>query len=215
MKIAATAAARKPRETDGGNLVDDSAEVLRKARAMQARQAPPGALGLPPLLDERRLSHVIPDGAFKEAAVYDRVYIYQLGRRDVAAGETDETYEGTSILKTQERRDYEHKETPRGIIVSAGLDALEHLHSNGMDLGHIVGFIRNAPWAKEVDFFEGKPIQMFIMRSGDLTGSEDLQANLRAGKVRYIWDANTNEYLFVDQTGKQWKPQMPWMPDDF
>lgn len=215
MKIAtATAAARKV-EQDDGHLVDDSRELLRKAKALQSRQAKPGTLGLPALLEERRLSHIIPDGAFKEAATFDRIFVYQIGRKDLAEGETDEKYGDTGIYMPQQVRDYKKMETPRGIIISAGLDALEHLHSNGMDLGHIVGFIRNAPWAKEVEFFEGAAIQMYIMRSGDLTGSEDLQANLRAGKVRYIWDMDTKEYLFVDETGKQWKPQMPWIADDF
>lgn len=215
MRIQSATAAARTRETDGGNIVDDTKELLRKAKALQARQSPPGALNLPPLLEERRLSHVIPDGAFKEAATFDRIFIYQIGRKDTKAGETDEMYGDTGIYMPAQVRDYKKQETPRGIIISAGLDALEHLHSNGMDLGHIVGFIRNAPWAKEVEFFEGTAIQMYIMRSGDITGSEDLQANLRAGKVRYIWDANTNEYLFVDETGKQWKPQMPWIADDF
>jgi len=211
------------RKNDEASFFDDAEERLRLAREIREKyQSKPGTLGLPPLLDQRRWEHLIPDGAFREQAFNDRIFIYQIGRVDKGIDEGDlhkpakrETWGNTSIEMPQQSRDYQKHETPRGILVSAGICALESFHSQGIDLGHIVGFIRNAPWAKEVEYVGAKPVHLLMMNAGDITGSEHLRANLQSGKVQYKFFEDINEYRFVDENGKQWKPKAPWVPEDF
>lgn len=194
-----------------GDLVNDEKEIQAEVAEIQKRQSPAGTYDfLSPLLDRRRIQHVIPEGVFRFHAAYDRIYIYQLGEKDTRA---NETYGDTRILMPQNSRDYKRSETPRGLIVSAGLQAQEVLRGNGMAVGHIVRFIRNAPWAMPVDNIRGKDKHVFVMRDGDITGSEDLMANLKAGKVTMREEGG--KFFYVDEEGRQWDPKEPWIPDDF
>lgn len=206
-----------------GDIVNDEKQVMADIAEIQKRQSPPGAYDfISPLLDRRRIEHVIPEGVFRFQAVFDRIYVVQMGEKDK---KVNETWGDTKILMPQASRDYKRSETPRGIIVSAGLQAEEILRGNGMAVGHIVRFIRNAPWAMPVDNINGKDKHVFVMRDGDITGSEDLMANLKAGKVKRIWkdvpktlpDGSVilePKALYIDEDGNQWDPREPWIPDD-
>lgn len=219
MRIAATAEA---------DIVNDEKEIHAEVAEIQRRQSPPGTYEfVSPLLERRRIEHVIPEGVFRFQAAYDRIYIYQLGEKDSKA---NETYGDTSIFMPQTARDYKRSETPRGLIVSAGLLAEEALWGHGMAVGHIVRFIRNAPWAMPVDNIRGKDKHVFVMRDGDITGSEDLMRNLKEGKCKRLleWveykasNSETGElttrrrpqFRYVNEDGSIWDPRMPWMPDD-
>lgn len=206
-----------------GDIVNDEKQIAEQVEAIQARQSKPGTYDyLSPLLDRRRIQHVIPEGIFRFHAAFDRIYISQLAEWDQQA---NATWGDTSILMPQTTRQYKERETPRGIIVSAGLQAQEVLRSNGMAVGHIIRFIRNAPWRMPCDNIKGVEYGVFIMRDGDITGSEDLAANLKAGKVKQTWhevpralpDGTTileMKCFFIDEDGKQWDPREPWIPDD-
>lgn len=199
-----------------GDIVRDEEQIARQVKAIQERQSPAGTYDfVSPLLDKRRLEHVIPEGAFRFQAAFDRIYVYQIAEWDQQA---DATWGDTSILMPQMAREFHKLETPRGIIVSAGLQAQVVLRSNGLAVGHIIRFIRNAPWRMPVDNINGHQYYVFVMRDGDLTGGEDLMNNLKAGKCKQTWERNERGELFacyVDESGQQWDPRMPWIPDDF
>jgi hypothetical protein len=192
------------------SLVDDEQQIDDQTKRIQAKQSPLHAYDyLSPLLDRRRIQHVIPEGVFRFHAAFDRIYIYQIAEWDQAAGAK---FGDTSLFMPQQTREYRERETPRGIIVSAGLQAQEVLRSNGMAVGHIIRFIRNAPWRMIADNINGKEYGVFIMRDGDITGSEDLAANLKAGKVKLLEEGG--RFCYVDEDGRQWDPKEPWIPDD-
>lgn len=146
---------------------------------MKANMAEPGALGLPPLLERRRLEFGIVDAKFKVQAVYDRVLIHQLPPQEFAGG----TFGGGTIVAPDKTMDRERREAPRGIVVSAGLRALDELRSNGIDLGHIITFVRAAPWRMRVAYVGAKEENVIILQSGDIVSSEDLRARILAGEV--------------------------------
>lgn len=176
---------------------------------IREQMSPPGTLGLPPLLEKRRWEELIPDGAFKTQALFDRILVMQ-----VAPEKGQTTFAGTNIIMTDSRIDRIEDEACRGIIVSAGLLALTELRTNGCDLGHYVRFIKNAPWRMKIDTVKSKDIHELVMRSGDLVSSEDLSTALREGRVKVAYNAETKVYAYVTEDGMQWDPQMPWMPDD-
>ena len=68
------------------------------------------------------------------------------------------------------------------IIVSAGTDALDNLRSHGMDLGHIVSIIREAPYGIRMATVYGKKHVLMIINVGDICASEDLAFEMREGR---------------------------------
>lgn len=119
--------------------------------------------------------------AWPYEAVYDRIIVFSVPEAKAAR----ETYvPGGLIAKPASRTAKEEGETPRGVIVSAGLAARDVLRSHGMGLGHVVWVARLSPWRHEVDRdAEGKPIEFLFMRVGDVVGSETLLQHIKYGRA--------------------------------
>ena len=186
----------------------------READTVRKRQAPLGALGLPDLLDRRRVEYAIPDELFSEHASFDRIFAFQvrLHNRNKAGDES-------KIILTQQGMQRELESAPYGIILSAGLPALDELRSNGIDLGHVVGFIREAPWRKPMAVINGVEFYIMLLRVGDITGSVDLATAIKNGEcrieVRELKSDDghvTREHVFVDANGSTWNPSVPFIP---
>lgn len=143
------------------------------------RMSPPGALGLPPVLDARRLEWGMPDACFSSEACFERILVFQLPEATA-----NEVVAGTTIIKPPSVVNREVRTAPRGIIVSAGLRALDNLRSNGMELGDIITFVRLSPWHKKVDEIYGTPFYVLPLYAGDIVDNEDLARRLREGELR-------------------------------
>jgi len=172
-----------------------------------------GDLGLPPLLAERRLEYGIPDGNFEFQTVFDRILVYQVDRY------TGDTYgEGSLIHMPHTHRESEKQMAPRGILVAAGLTALDQLRSHGVDLGHLVTFIRLAPYRYPTGRILGRETYSILMRAGDILGSEDLCQAMKNGECKIDDRKNEDgiiEHVFVDKDGKIWEPNSPFIGDDY
>jgi hypothetical protein len=178
-------------------------QIRRKEARIQSLMSAPGELHLSPLLESRRLEWRIPDGAFNLAPIYDRVYVYQIP-----------TYirgKKGNIALPETKKKGELRQNPRGILVAAGLLALDAIRSNGMDLGHIIRHTHVNPWRLVIDYADGEEFELQVMTAGNLTGSEDLADVIRSGAMRIERDAN-GKHRYVDQEGNEWDPQMPWDP---
>lgn len=188
----------------------------RQTEAIRERMSPKGALGLPELLEARRIEYGIPDEAFAFQAVYDRVYTWQVSDFHGQANWGD-----TRILMPESVDKAETFSSPRGIIVSAGLLALEELHSNGMDLGHMVRFIRLTPWRHRIGVVLGHEMYLLLIRSGDICASEDTHGKLRTGELkirnhRIVKDGEVVDvYVYEDNEGVIWRPRLPDIPEDY
>lgn len=156
--------------------------AMEQSEAIRKAMAPPGDLGLPPLLDKRRLEYGIPDFCFSREATFHRILVWQLPPEDMTEGFLGDT----SIVAPDVMLDREQKAAPRGIVVSAGLRALDELRSNGVDLGHIVTFLRIVPWRLRVGILNAKRVELLILNAGDVVASTDLRANIRAGAVKVV-----------------------------
>lgn len=174
------------------------------------RMAPPGGIkGIHPLLEKRRFQYAIPDGAFRIQAAFNTCFVHQLPRFE------EETYGDTGIIMPQTARRRVEEETPRGILVSAGLNALDCLRSNGIDLGHIVSFVRQAPWRMPIAMVNGVDFYLVILRAGDITGSEDLRLLLQEEVCRVDYQPDAGGHVFVDVMGRRWDPRMPFISEDY
>ncbi len=193
-------------ETDTLSLsAEDEATAIVRTREIQARMSPAGALGLPPLLDARRLEHGIIDAVFDQQPLFDRVFVFQIE----AKWAQGQFFPGTSIIQPESSKKRREREAPVGIIVSAGQKALDVLRANGVDLGHIITHIRLGMWRMPVGEVGGMEVPVCMLRVGDLTSSFDLAANLRASKVSITLDEKTQQHVFNDD--RTWLPSEPDM----
>ena len=203
------------RDADLAKLVNAAAQLERIEAETRTTMAPAGTLGLHPLVDARRLEYLIPDAAFTHVAMFDRIVVVQVPER-----EGDTYLKDGVIVKSQRTMDKERKEAPRGIIISAGLQAQDQLVSNGCGLGHIVRFIRNAPYRFLVDQVAGIDFNIMLLRAGDVVSSEDLHEAIKSGKARVEVKSTTvdgvivRSHLYVDEAGQTWAPESPWISDD-
>ncbi len=181
-------------------------EMERRKAALQreidANFSPPGKLGLPPLLEAKRIKHGIPDSAWSAQAVFNKIYVWQVKVDD------SETYGNGVIIKTDEAKTRELNEAPRGVIVSAGLQALDELRSHGVDLGHTVSFCHLAPFRKRLPRIDGKQPSLVILHAGDVIDSEELAQKLNARVCRVITKESDDgiEHFYCDENGKLWNP---------
>ena len=177
----------------------------RLTAAIKRRQSPPGMLGLPKLLDERRLEHGVTDAAFGIQASFNTVFVLQVSYQE------GDTYEDSKIILTETTKKVERNRAPIGIIISAGLGALDFLRSNGIDLGHKVAFVHSAPYHIRYDVVAGEDRHLIVLESGQIRGSFDLAQNLRKRTVRIIQNpaaADRVEHILIDENGKPVMPQM-------
>jgi len=184
-------------------------QAERRSAVMRKRMSPPGTLGLPKLLDERRLEFGITDGAFSRQAVFDRVFLWQIPMQK------GDKFESDSLIHMPESvQQREKARAPQGIIVSAGLRALDQLRSHGIDLGHKILFCHAAPYHIRYDSVLGLEQHLIIVLAGDIIGSEDLATNLRTREVRCLprrnEENNTVDHVFIDERGDAWLPADAW-----
>src|SRR5512139_278857 len=139
---------------------------------------PRGHYNIPPLLDERRLEYGIPNGAFDSFPAFDKVYVYQL-----TVNERRTYAEEGKIVMPDAVVSVDRNRAPRGIIVSAGLAALDSLRSSGIDLGHIIRFKKMAPFIQPVANINGHELTIMVIRDGDIVSSEDLATEYHARRL--------------------------------
>lgn len=195
---------------------DELGERLRKEaqeqhEAVRALMSPPDSLGLSPLLEKRRWEIGIIDAEFKcQQATYDRVLIHQLD--EITSG--GETFiPGGRIVKTERQQSASEKEAPRGIIVSAGLRALDILRSNGMDVGHRVLFQKMTPYGIEVAKVRNKPRRLLILIAGDILASEDTASALWEKELHVI--CRKGQHQYEDKEGRTIVPLSPWQSSEY
>lgn len=172
-------------------------------RELESKVSPVGVLGLDSRLDQVRFEQKIPDAAFRTQASFDRVYLHQLPDND----ELELAMKGGLISRTETNKTKARYEASRGIVISAGLYAMDVLRTNGFRLGDVVAFLRLSPYRHTYDTIAGKEQNYLVLRVGDLTGCEGLRARVREGRaVLKLNDQNQHVYV---QDGVEEKPLVP------
>lgn len=175
------AAALRDHNAKQNDLVERAIVAKNIADKLLASLAPLGTFNIPPLLDKRRFEYGIPNGAFESYPAFDKVYIWQ-----VTLTERQTYSAGGSILKPEARIAWDRNTAPRGIIVSAGLQALDSLRSTGIDIGHFVRFKKFSPFMQPVAEIDGHELDIIVVRDGDVVSSEDLAREYHARQTRLV-----------------------------
>jgi hypothetical protein len=149
---------------------------------------------IPEILDERRLHYGIPNGAFESWPAFDKVYVWQIPMR-----EGDTFTDGGLIQMPDQTVAYQRNTAPRGVVLSAGLKAMDSLHSTGIEIGHIIRFKKFAPFVMPVAEIKGHTLTVLVIRDGDIESSEDLAANIISGKSK-IKNISSDSYDFRVET---------------
>lgn len=171
------------------------------ADELEKSLAPLGTYNIPMLLDKRRFEYAIPNGAFEHYPAFDKVYIHQITiseRRTYTAGGT--------VLKPDAIISSDRNTAPRGIIISAGLQALDSLRSTGIDVGHIVRFKKFSPFIQPVAEIQGHVLTVMVIRDGDIVSSEDLAREYHSRAISIInaaRDKDSYDFRFARLVGEE------------
>jgi co-chaperonin GroES (HSP10) len=164
-------------------LVDKDLEAAKRRTALiREHMSPPGELGLCPALEAQRLKYGITDAFFKVQASFDRIFVFPI---DAEEGDKAEKTTG-GIYKPATTKLRDKQEGNRGVLISAGLTAMDRLMSHGIEIGDIVITNKNVPFARRCESISNEALHYLVMRDGDLAGSETLMERIRAGKQRVV-----------------------------
>lgn len=131
------------------------------------------------LLDDRVKEYGLPKCPYQPA--FDRFVLYTLPEKKA---ERETFVEGGMIFKLNSTNSREKKESPRGIVMAAGLKAMDIMRSHGIRLGSIVWVARFSPWRHVVERTERGEIEMMFLRVSDIVGSEDVLTGLSSGAIK-------------------------------
>jgi hypothetical protein len=163
------------------------------------------------LLDRRIKEYNIPD--WPGQALYGRIIVYRIkdenaDRKTFTAGGVIEMPD--DVASTQKWK------APRGIIVSAGLLAMDILRGNGIGLGEVIWMASHSPWRFEVDskLKDGKveSVDFYFMQAGDAVLSEDLVERIREGDAVVEFENGKHRYVVEGKAFPRFDP--PEHPDD-
>lgn len=178
---------------------------LRKARErtelIKQHMSPAGALGLPARLEAARLKYGITDAFFKVQASFDRIFVFPLSLDD---GEKAEKTAG-GIFKPQTTKLRDLQEGNRGVLISAGLTAMDRLMSHGYELGDIVITNKNVPFARRCETIGVEALHYLVMREADLAGNESQMERIREGRERIVdigGPDNYNHQIAMNDNGE-------------
>lgn len=147
---------------------------------------------MPKLLKDRIKEFHIPPAPGQ--ALFDEVLIFQIPDEEKGA----ETFgKESKIIKPMTKKDADEKRCPRGVIVSAGLGAMDKLRDHGMQLGEMVRFSPHVYTRFELDHdAQGREQYMPFMTVGDIKVSEDVPGRLVSGELELVYDNRKREYRY-------------------
>lgn len=181
-------------------------ERVRKSSredAVRKLMSPPDSLGLPPLLEAARWKYGMVDACFQYAMTFDGVLLFQIPLRETILSN------GGHIVMPAVTEQQEQLTSTRAIVVDAGLDALDKLRSNGIDIGHKVLFTRMALYRPMAEMIDGKEERIVLVHAGDVRGSETLREELKAGTKKIVCERNADGFpihKLKDSSGQVWSP---------
>lgn len=184
--------------------------MKEESEEIQKLMSPPGALGLPPLLEQRRLECGIIDAAFEKVAQFDRLYIFQ---HDAQQG--GEYIDGGKIVMPDTFKEQRQEQSPRGVIVSAGIHALDTMRSHGWALGDYVELVKSVLWKLPIGRKNLREVRLLCCRIGDVAGNEDVRERYRTGEIKLVWTPEVGKHLMQWRNEPPLEPMEPFKGEDY
>jgi len=143
------------------------------------------------LLVDRLKEHGIPLPICQPA--FDRIYVAEIS--------APERLPGSEIYVPVDAK----MNASRGIIIAAGLGALDHMYAHGVALGHVIWYARLSPWVRHyqgTDLRSGKGAigKAVILRSSEIVGSEDTMAALQSGAMEILGPDADGRHSYTDRS---------------
>jgi len=187
------------------------AMVERRAGVIQKHMSPPGKLkGVTGKLEERRFRYGIPDEAFKVQATFKRVFVKQIEEWEGETFGPDSRLVRTDVQKQRGR-----ESTPRGVLVSAGLEAQDVLLSHGIELGDIVWIVQMSIFRLPVLSIDGTDEVLLVLNVGDVNGCEDAWERLQSGEMVSEYDEKAKQHHYTWKGKELPRPISPWINSEF
>lgn len=95
-----------------------------------------------------------------------------------------------------------------GIILAAGVKAVEHLHSHGMEVGDTVWFSVGMITRHQGPFENGKRVDIPFIRSAAVAGAMEVVERMKDGTITPVYDEETGEVLY------QWRGEKLARPEE-
>lgn len=163
-------------------------------------------LRIPSKLEQRRQEWMIPDELFYFPATFDWVGVYQI--RPV----TGELQSDGVIIKPEQTQNIEVATASRGIVVTAGLSAMDSLSDHGIEIGDIVRFVRLSPWRQQIVRIGAEWFELVMLKPGDICADEDHWQRLQSREMRLARDDEDGKHYFKTSDGSVYRGQT--MPVD-
>ncbi len=200
------------------HLIDEvKANLEKEAVAEQAafleKMSPPGSLNIPPLLEEKRWAWLIPDAAIEagRGCAFDRILVRQIPMLSKTRGDKFDTHFGGGLIaKSEKSREVDERAAPRGVIVGAGMTALDSLRSHGYDIGHTIMFLKNTVHRVQCDMIASQWQWLSVCHIHDIIHSEELAAALKSGRGKIARDLKGLHHY----VGSDGEPRRPIAPID-
>lgn len=160
------------------------------------------------LLNRRITEYGIPE--WPGEAQYARIIVYRVPDK---AASRDTYADGGLIVKPETVASNTKWRAPRGIIVSAGLQAMDVLRGNGMGLGDMIWMASHTPWRFEVEQkVDGESVEFFFMQVGDIVLNEDMLERRRNGSAKVEIRDGRHQLVLDDSVVPRFDP--PAHPDE-
>jgi hypothetical protein len=187
----------QPEGSDAWRQADGELETIKLERVCKAeKMSPPGTLNLPDLLERRRWEAGIIDEAFRLFPVGENVFIYQMRVLEGAS------FAGTHLFAGVGAKEADRYSAGRGVIVSAGLRALDYLWSFGVEPGHIIRVAKLSILRIQLGgHTAGTEEYLMVMNCSECRASTDLGHDIVDGLARITRDPR-GKHLLVYQDGR-------------
>jgi len=121
-----------------------------------------------------------------------RILVYRIPDEFSANEKVGRIYKPTTTLDLQKNR------SPRGIIVSAGLAAMDSLRDHGMKIGDMVWISPNCVYRVETGRNEKGSIEFFFAYVGEIVLNEDIPERLTSGEIKLEREGRNHIYRWRD-----------------
>ncbi len=153
------------------------------------------------LLKKRIKEFAIPPAALNRQPLWDKVIIWRLDTRE------EKTAGGLYIPEKVTHKDGTESDlqtiiSHRGVLLKAGLRALDSLRDYEVELGHIVHFGRYAGQDETVvkrGAGAADEAHIVVLSLAEITSSEDLALNLSNGTASIEYDDATGQHHMVNK----------------
>jgi hypothetical protein len=187
----------QPEGSDARRQAEGELRTIELERISKSeKMSPPGALHLPDLLERRRWEAGITDEAFQQFPIGENVFIYQIPVLEGA------TFAGTKLFAATGAKEADKFSAGRGIIVAAGLPALDYLWSYGVEPGHIVRITKLSTMRLVLaGHTKGREEYLLVFHCSECRCSTDLGYDVIDGRARVERDA-VGKHRLVYQDGR-------------